>query len=1315
MEPGTTWRLLRSRPAVRHAARRELRERMSSARWNTVDDLFRRARLLPADERLAFLQGACGDDRELLGEVESLLSHECESFLQRSPFLARVDRRMAGTPAETRRSGVPVSSAHPEFVSGQRYRVRRLLGEGGQKQVFLARDSELEREVVVSVLRGSLYDPANLARIRREARTLARLGDHPHIVSIFDFDEQDGQPFIVTQYIDGGSVADLLKEHPGRPLPVEQAVRIAEEVCQALDHAHGQGIVHRDIKPANVLLTPQSVVKLVDFGLASSLDHSRLTGTGVAVGTASYMSPEQALGTEVGPASDLYSLGAMLYEMVTGAPPFEGDSVRSVISQHLNSAPVTPSHRNAEVPEELDAIILRLLAKRVAERPPGAAAVRQALLGLPRREPSRRPARRRPGLESLSGSPFVGRHAEMEELRRGLEEALAGRGRLFLLSGEPGSGKTRTAEELMSYARLRDVESLRGRCSEDEGAPAFWPWVQVLRSCCDARPADEIERILGPGAAEIAQLDPELEKRLSGVSLASRGPGWADLNRARFRLFDSLTTFFRNLSTRVPLLLVLDDLQWADEPSLRLLEFLSQGLHDARIMVLGSFRDLALDRSHPLTSALGEIARGGQARRVRLGGLSKEDVRLFVGISLGVGTWDVLASAVWRKSEGNPLFVSEIVRLFVTERPFDTHESGASWVIEMPPAVQSVIRRRLAQLSRDCHHVLTRAAVIGREFSLEVVERLSDLDGDRVIDTLEEAINHGVIDEQTGPDGRYVFTHDLIREALSRELSAARRARLHGRIAVILEDIYEESTGSRLADLAYHFSEAGTSGAAKACDYCGKAGERSMRQLAYEEAVRYYTMALDALAQVDRGDHARRCRFLLDQGEALRKLGDADGALRRFRAALDCARRGRLPEQLARAAMAVELTLWRSGDSAAPAVEILEESLGVLGERDSALRATCLGCLARALHSIGRAEEAVCRRQEAIEVARRVGDPAALVVVLYSLGDVWGSSNAESRLALSREIARLAERSGDIEQQLLAQGGLMWSLLELGDVVESRKAAHRCGRLAARIDQPFTRYVVCGYDASWAIAEGRFDEAEEVVRKMLEMGHRSRAENADWIYGVQMFSIRREQGRLQEIASTMRWFAREEPSTSTWRPGLAVVYAELDFRDEARKEFETLAASGFQDLPQSELWLANVSYLSDVCSYLDDTSRAKLLYEMLSPYAGRNMVIGGALACYGAVDRFLGELARTMGSPKIAADHFATALAMNARMGFRPWLARTQFQYARMLLERGGGVDSEKAKALLGGAVAISGELGMRGLEAAARQLQSSDPRPSAG
>src|SRR5215831_17984943 len=282
-------------------------------------------------------------------------------------------------PEPVRTEPAPATGAAPTVLGGGRYHVRRFVGEGGKKRVYVAHDTRLERDVAIALIKTDGLDEAGLARVRREARAMGRLGDHPNIVTILDVGEEGAQPFIVSQLMSGGSIEDLLAGSDKRRLPLDQVLRLADQICRALEHAHGRAIVHRDLKPANVWLTEDGVSKLGDFGLAIALDRSRLTVEGMMVGTVAYMPPEQALGHAPDARSDLYALGAMLYEMVTGRPPFLGDDAVAVISQHINTPPVAPSWHNPEVPRALEALILRLLAKAPEDRPETAAAVRLSL------------------------------------------------------------------------------------------------------------------------------------------------------------------------------------------------------------------------------------------------------------------------------------------------------------------------------------------------------------------------------------------------------------------------------------------------------------------------------------------------------------------------------------------------------------------------------------------------------------------------------------------------------------------------------------------------------------------------------------------------------------------------------------------------------------------------------------------------------------------------------------------------------------------------------------------------------------------------
>ncbi len=531
------------------------------------------------------------------------------TFLEAAEFALK---SASGSPSTDPSETEPTLTSEPStdqpasFANG-RYQVKRFLGEGGKKKVYLAQDTLLDREVAFALIKTEGLDDTSRTRITREAQAMGRLGSHPHIVTVFDLGEEQGQPYMVTELMGGGDVEGVIEEADGHRLPLEQAISIAVETCRGLEFAHSRGIVHRDLKPGNVWLTSDSVAKIGDFGLAVALDRSRLTTEGMMVGTVAYMPPEQAMGGEVTPRSDLYSLGAMLYEMVTGRPPFLGDESVAIIGQHINTPPVSPTWHNGDCPRPLDAPIMRLLAKDPSERPESASDVLSALdsIDLASVDQSAAEVDDTHALDSLAGGVFVGRQREMGELKGCLEDALSGRGRLVTLVGEPGIGKTRTAQELATYAGLRGSQVLWGRCYEEQGAPPYWPWVQAIRSYVRDIEPEQLRSNMGAGAADIAEVVSDVREQLPGLGT----PIQLEPEQARFRLFDSITAFLKNAARRKPLVLVLDDLHWADHPSLLLLEFVARELANARVMVIGTYRDVEVSRQHPLSQTLGELTR----------------------------------------------------------------------------------------------------------------------------------------------------------------------------------------------------------------------------------------------------------------------------------------------------------------------------------------------------------------------------------------------------------------------------------------------------------------------------------------------------------------------------------------------------------------------------------------------------------------------------------------------------------------------------------------------------------------------------------
>jgi DNA-binding CsgD family transcriptional regulator len=912
-------------------------------------------------------------------------------------------------------------------------------------------------------------------------------------------------------------------------------------------------------------------------------------------------------------------------------------------------------------------------------------------------------------LVRLAEAVFVGRQAELGALQGALEDALAGRGRLVMLAGQAGIGKTRLAREFASHAGQHGALALWGRCHESAGAPPYWPWVQLLRAYVRERQAERVQVEMGAGAADIATIVPEVRERLPDLPPPTH---FDDPEQARFRLFDSVTLFLHNAAASYPLVLILDNLHWADKPSLLLLEFLALELGHSRLLVVGTYRDGELSRQHPLSETLGELTRERPLQRLLLHGMSREDVARFMEVTTGAVPSQTLVEAVHAQTEGNPLFLTEMVRLLIQEGQLapERLQPSQSISIGIPAGVREVIGKRLNRLSPPCNQLLTMAAVIGREFDLKAVARLSEAQSEaQVLELLEEALAARVIEEISQAVGRYQFTHALIRATLYDEVTATRRIRIHRRIGEVLEELYATNLEPYLAQLAYHFSEAAQSNEVdRAIAYSERAGTQAMTLLAYEEAVHHYERALQALTRQQPVNAAQSCRLLLALGEAQRQAGDFPHALDTFQRAADSARALAAPEALAHAALGFEETSWRPGLSGEAAAQLLTEALDMLGEDDSTLKARVLGSLARALAFTSAFAQATSIEQQAVEMARRIGDPTNLAATLKAR--FYTRSRPEDitvRLANATELIQLGEATGDREMVVTAQSWRLFDLMERGDIQAVDPCLDVHTRLAEALRQPFYLYINSTFQAMCATFAGRFADGEHLAQHALTIGQRLRGQDALGLFGVQMFTVRREQGRLQEMAAVVRHFVQTSPEASTWRPGLALIYSELGREPEARAEFEYFASNNFANIPRDGLWVTCITYLSEVCAFLGDARHAATLYQFLLPHNGYNILVGPTAACYGAAARYLGMLAATMSCWEEAQRHFADALAMNARMGAKPWLAHTQHEYARMLLNRGHPDDIEKAAALLDEALATSRELGMHALAERVVTLQA--------
>ncbi len=862
------------------------------------------------------------------------------------------------------------------------------------------------------------------------------------------------------------------------------------------------------------------------------------------------------------------------------------------------------------------------------------------------------------------GRLFVGRERELEELSTALLDARDGRGRLFLLVGEPGIGKTRLADELAQRAVAGGARVLWGRCWESGGAPAYWPWTQVLRTYLRETPADVAMAQMGPGVRDFAQLSPWLREHLGAASGEGPEPG-------RFGVFDSLTSFLQAAAAAQPLVLILDDLHAADEASLRLLQFVARELRGAPLLVVGTYRDADLRRAPSLLPIVADLAREGQ--RLPLRGLSSAEVGRFV-TSVAASPRDDLVAAIHKATGGNPFFVTEVVRLWVTDvaqRQIDP-ESAA---FQVPDEVRDAIRRRLAPLSSDASTMLSLAAVVGREFDATLVERVANL-GVAAGDALAEAEDAGLI-QGIAREGRYAFAHALVRQTLYGDLRPSRRVALHRNVAEALESQSRDDPEPHLADLAHHYYHAAAAGVAdQAVLYTTRAAEQAVRQLAYEEAAMQYERALHAL-QLGPSQPADVGRAALVRAELLLALGDAQRssgtqalwrptyrrAAAAARAALGTSHAGAAARLLTRAALAVGRSS-ETGNVDEELLGLVQEALAALGDGDPVSRARLLARYSMALYfspdSVG--GEALSR--EALALAQETGDAPTVVRCLVALHfALWRPDHLDERERVAAQLVQLAEQAREHE---MAIEGHLWFLvdeLERGDGVAAAREMDAVARAASALRHPLYRWHAELHRAMRALAEGRVDDAEQISGAALQFGERAGLQNPRQAFGVQTFWIRREQGRLAELEEQLQTLA-ERFRIPIWRCGLALLHAETGRVDEARRALGPLVENDIAALRVDGNWLPGMATLAQACAEVGDRERGRRIYDRLLPYADRVVVIAQAHVCLGPVAYFLGLLAALDERWDDAVAHFEAARAhrpgarRDAARGVRPVRAR---------------------------------------------------------
>ncbi len=911
-----------------------------------------------------------------------------------------------------------------------------------------------------------------------------------------------------------------------------------------------------------------------------------------------------------------------------------------------------------------------------------------------------------PRLVATADATFVGRRHELERLDAAHKRAQAGQPQIVLLGGEPGVGKSALAGAFARQPDLADTVVLYGRCDEDLGIP-YQPWAEALGHLVRHLPTPALEAHVHARGGELTPLVPGLAARVD-VPAARSGDGEAE----RYLLFGAVVDLLERVSAERPVVLILDDLHWADRPSLQLLRHVVGSDFALRLLVIGTFRDSEVGADHPLGDTLAAVHREANGERLTLRGLDDVELLEMMEATAGhlVGEEGVaLRDALLQETEGNPFFVGEILRhLAETGAIFRDEDgrwttSGELGASALPVSVREVIMRRVGRLGNDTRRVLSMASVIGRDFDIELLARVVEVDDDRLVDLLDRATQAAVIAE-TGAPGQFTFAHALVEHTLYEEQSALRRARAHQLLGEALEDLCRNRPDDRVGELAHHWALATQpQDLSKAIEYAQLAGDRALASQAPDDAARWYEQALDQLDRNIDDEPRRRASLLVSLGEAQRQMGDPTHR-ETLIAAADLADHLDDVALLTRAAIANNRG-WssRTGVADEGRIRVLRRALDRLGEVDTADRARLLATLCAELLFAADFEDRLALAETAIAVARLVGDEITLLDTLVRTHEsIVAPATLAQRLAWSEEACQLAEA---VDDPLLRGMAYTWrhlAAVDAGDPVWARQGLEVATAVADHIGQPTYRWVAAVQASMAQAIAGDVAGAEETAMAALALGMEAGQADAVGAFGMQLLTLRWMQGRLGEMVPLLEQTLEDMSGVAAVRAGLAMGLAEGGRLAEARQLLDEEAAKDFERGIGSG-WLTGHAMWALVACATDHVEAGQVLFDRLAPW--HEQFISSHLTAYGPVAHPLGALARLLGRDDEAARCFAEAQVINTRMRASFFSAFTGVAWAEMLADTGGPDDLVRARAMADDALAGAIEGGYGGVEQAARAL----------
>jgi predicted ATPase/class 3 adenylate cyclase/DNA-binding CsgD family transcriptional regulator len=909
-----------------------------------------------------------------------------------------------------------------------------------------------------------------------------------------------------------------------------------------------------------------------------------------------------------------------------------------------------------------------------------------------------------PGALAVSSAfPFVARSAEWKTLAAAWAAVARGGRHLVLVGGETGVGKTRIVSEFARSMHEDGAVVLFGACDEDGGLP-FQPFVEALEHLLTQATRLGLE----PAASDPDGLLSRFLSQPSHEPSASPASGVPQVVHAgdvdRHRLFQAVTDALVEAGQVAPVLLLLDDLHWAGRPTMQLVLHLMRSPAPLRLCLIATYRTTPDDIGAGLRETLPDLHRIEGTTRVVVRGLDRDAISAFLQAASGAALDPMLAQMadlMARQTDGNPFLMCELWRHFIETG--DVVSDDGRWRVVRPvttagspDAVRSVVGKRVDRLPEPVRRVLDVASVVGASFSLDVLAAAMGQDRPDTLDLLEPAQANGMI-ETTSP-GSFRFAHALVWRAVYDRLPESRRARMHLSVAGAIARLGPAQRS--LPELArHHLAALPVADPDVVLAVTARAARAAIISLAFEDAVELLDHVLH-LAH----DPARRAELLLLAADAENRSGNMLGAFERLREATALGRQAGRHDLVVTAALEFEATCWRFAIGHEEAEQLMRDALPLVKDEGTAIRA--LAARGRALSMCGRAEEADAAIEEAIRRSGERSDEAQLTFALSTWFNLpWRPERYRLMLERAYELRALAARYSTEAEAMDAQHFLLDSLALNGELTEFEREVAAYRRMAERSQIAFNLYDISVVGSMAAMLRGRFNEAEALAVAAHRMAGGLVGLDSSGPFSVQMFSLRREQGRLPEVRPVVELVASEGSDAGAWRPGLAALYAELGLLDRAREQLHVQVNRGMTTLPRDATFVASLSYLADAAVATGDESSARELYAALDPYRGSMVIFGALVACYGSADRYLGSLAELLGRSRDAEEHFLRAIEQERMGNATTWLAHSQYRYAAFLARQGRQTGPARAIALLREVIEATEVVGMAALRDRARTL----------